>query len=124
MIEETRQPIIIGSKIGCGGGAKEANDTLFARHQAAVLDVISEGEIVGLVDGASSIFFNLSWILEFISLEATALNSLGNKFKLCFLKASLACCSSLAFKFPLDLYFLPVIKLFNPTLKLETWLAK
>ena len=56
--KDIKQPIIIGSKKGGGGGAKEANDTLFARHQAAVLDVLSEGEIVGLVDGASSIFFN------------------------------------------------------------------
>jgi len=59
MTEEIRKPIIIGSKKGGGGsGAKEADDTLFARHKAAVLDVVSEGEIVGLVDGAASIFFN------------------------------------------------------------------
>ena len=58
MIEEKRQPIIIGSKKGGGGGASEADDTLFARHQAGVIDLVSEGEIVGLVNGASSIFFN------------------------------------------------------------------
>ena len=56
MIEEKRQPIIIGSKKGGGGGASEADDTLFARHQAGVIDLVSEGEIVGLVNGASSIF--------------------------------------------------------------------
>ena len=58
MTEEIKKPIIIGSKKGAGGGAVEWDDTLFARHKAAVIDVVSEGEIVGLVDGASSIFFN------------------------------------------------------------------
>ena len=68
--KDIRQPIIIGSKKGGGGGAKEANDTLFARHQAAVLDVISEGEIVGLVDGASSIFFNETRLFDKVTGEA------------------------------------------------------
>ena len=68
--KDIRQPIIIGSKKGGGGGAKEANDTLFARHQAAVLDVISEGEIVGLVDGASSIFFNESRLFDKVTGES------------------------------------------------------
>ena len=45
MTEEIRKPIIIGSKKGSGGGATEASDTLFARHKAAVLDIVSEGEI-------------------------------------------------------------------------------
>ena len=57
--KDIRQPIIIGSKKGGGGGgATEASDTMFARHQASVLDIVSEGEIVVLVQGASSIFFN------------------------------------------------------------------
>ena len=68
--KDIRQPIIIGSKKGGGGGAKEANDTLFARHQAAVLDVISEGEIVGLVDGASSIFFNETRLFDKVTGES------------------------------------------------------
>jgi len=58
------QPVVIGSKKGAGGGAKEADDTLFARHQAAVLDLVSEGEIVGLVDGDASIFFNETRLVD------------------------------------------------------------
>ena len=69
MTEDIRKPIIIGSKKGGGGGATEASDTLFARHKAAVIDVVSEGEIVGLVDGASSIFFNETRIRDKETLE-------------------------------------------------------
>ena len=58
MSKEERNSIIIGAKKGAGGTAREADDSLFARHQAAVIDLVSEGEIVGLVDGVSSIFFN------------------------------------------------------------------
>ena len=58
MNEEDRKKLIVGAKKGGGGTAYEADDSLLARHQAAVLDVVSEGEIVGLVDGVSSIFFN------------------------------------------------------------------
>ncbi len=64
MTEEIKKPIIIGSKKGAGGGAKEYDDTLFARHKAAVIDVVSEGEIVGLVDGAASVFFNETRVRE------------------------------------------------------------
>ena len=48
-----------GSK-GGGGGDKphEAKDNLDSKQFAKVLDVISEGEISGLVDGAKSIFLN------------------------------------------------------------------
>ena len=54
--------------IGSGGGGKgggagnrtptEAKDNLDSKQFAKVLDLISEGEISGLVDGAKSIFFN------------------------------------------------------------------
>jgi hypothetical protein len=64
MTEEIKKPIIIGSKKGAGGGAREYDDTLFARHKAAVIDVVSEGEIVGLVDGAASVFFNETRVRE------------------------------------------------------------
>lgn len=50
---------ITGSKKGSsGGGAVEASDTLRSKAYARVLDVISEGEIEGLVDGPKSIFLN------------------------------------------------------------------
>ncbi len=67
--KDIKNPIILGSKKGGGGGAVEASDTLFARHKAAVLDIVSEGEIVGLVDGASSIFFNETRVRDKETLE-------------------------------------------------------
>jgi predicted phage tail protein len=57
--------IIRGSKGGGKGGgggatrtAQEAPNTLRSKAIARVIDLISEGEIIGLVDGAKSIFFN------------------------------------------------------------------
>lgn len=49
-----------GGKSGGGGGrgAKEAPNTLRSKSVARVFDLISEGEIVGLVNGAKSIYFN------------------------------------------------------------------
>ena len=55
---------IIGSggngKGGGGGGGTphEDKDNLDSKSFARVLDLIGEGEIGGLVDGAKSIFFN------------------------------------------------------------------
>ena len=49
-----------GGKGGGGGGGTptEAKDNLDSKQFAKVLDLISEGEIEGLVDGAKSIFLN------------------------------------------------------------------
>ena len=49
-----------GGKGGGGGGGTptEAKDNLDSKQFAKVLDLISEGEIGGLVDGAKSIFLN------------------------------------------------------------------
>ena len=49
-----------GGKGGGGGGhtPTEAKDNLDSKQFAKVLDLISEGEIQGLVDGAKSIFLN------------------------------------------------------------------
>ncbi len=54
---------IIGSGGGKGGGGgggtpTEAKDNLDSKQFARVLDLIGEGEINGLVDGAKSIFLN------------------------------------------------------------------
>ena len=53
---------IHGSKGGKGGGGYrapvEAANTLKATQSVGLVDVISEGEIVGLVDGAKGIFLN------------------------------------------------------------------
>ena len=50
-----------GGGKGGGGGNKtptEAKDNLDSKSFARVLDLIGEGEIGGLVDGAKSIFLN------------------------------------------------------------------
>ncbi len=49
-----------GGKFGGGGGGTptEAKDNLDSKQFAKVLDLIGEGEIGGLVDGAKSIFLN------------------------------------------------------------------
>ena len=48
-----------GGKGGGGGGSPtEARDNLDSKQFAKVLDLISEGEIGGLVNGAKSIFIN------------------------------------------------------------------
>ena len=49
-----------GGKGGGGGGRTphEDKDNLDSKQFAKVLDLISEGEIEGLVDGAKSIFLN------------------------------------------------------------------
>ena len=50
-----------GGKGGGGGSARvpvEAKDTLRSRAYARVLDLVSEGEIEGLVDGAKSIYLD------------------------------------------------------------------
>ena len=48
-----------GGKGGGGGGSpKEEKDNLDSKQYAKVLDLISEGEIGGLVNGAKSIFLN------------------------------------------------------------------
>ncbi|OAD82864.1 hypothetical protein ATN89_17430 [Comamonas thiooxydans] len=53
-------PVITGRKKGAGGGggAVEADNTLRSKSFARVLDLVSEGEIEGLVDGARSIYLN------------------------------------------------------------------
>ena len=49
-----------GGKGGGGGGGTphEEKDNLDSKSFARILDLIGEGEISGLVDGAKSIFFN------------------------------------------------------------------
>ena len=47
-----------GGKGGGGGGATEAANTVKSKTLIRVLEVLSEGEIKGLVDGAKSIYFN------------------------------------------------------------------
>jgi len=48
-----------GGKGGGGGSApKEEDNTLFSTAKARIIDLISEGEIEGLVDGAKSIFLD------------------------------------------------------------------
>ena len=49
-----------GGKGGGGGGGTptEAKDNLDSKQFAKVLDLLGEGEIGGLVDGAKSIFLN------------------------------------------------------------------
>ena len=47
-----------GGKGGGGGGATIASDSLRSKAFARVLDLISEGEIEGLVDGAKSIYLD------------------------------------------------------------------
>lgn len=43
---------------GGGGGAKEDPNTLQSKAYATVIDLVSEGEIGGLVNGAKSVFFD------------------------------------------------------------------
>ena len=47
-----------GGKGGGGGSSapKEDDNTLFSASKARVIDLVSEGEIVGLINGAKSIF--------------------------------------------------------------------
>ena len=47
-----------GGKGGRGGGATEAANTVKSKTLIRVLEVVSEGEIKGLVNGAQSIYFN------------------------------------------------------------------
>ncbi|MGI4792894.1 MAG: TipJ family phage tail tip protein, partial [Janthinobacterium lividum] len=47
-----------GGKGGSSGGASEAQNTLRSRAVVRVIDILSEGPIGGLVDGAKSIYFN------------------------------------------------------------------
>jgi predicted phage tail protein len=47
-----------GGKGGSSGGGVEAPDSLFSHQYAKVLDAISEGEIVGLVNGLQSVFLD------------------------------------------------------------------
>ena len=56
-----------GGKGGGGGGGTptEAKDNLDSKQFAKVLDLIGEGEIEGLVDGAKSIFLNNTVIVLF-----------------------------------------------------------
>lgn len=49
---------IQGRKKGAGGGATEARDSLRSKSVVRVLDAISEGEIVGLTNGARSIYID------------------------------------------------------------------
>ena len=60
-----RHPVVVrgaggGGKGGEGGGHTpiEASDTLRSRQYARVIDLISEGEIVGLVDGLRSVYLD------------------------------------------------------------------
>lgn len=56
-----------GGKGGGGGGGVEAPDSLFSHQYAKVLDAISEGEIVGLVNGLQSVYLD----------DVPLMNSLG-----------------------------------------------
>lgn len=47
-----------GGKGGGGGAAKEAENTLKASQYADIIDLLGEGEIVGLVDGDKSIYLD------------------------------------------------------------------
>ena len=47
-----------GKKGGGGRAAVEAPDSLFSRQYAKIIDLISEGEIGGLVNGLQSVFLN------------------------------------------------------------------
>ena len=49
-----------GGKGGGGGGATpvEASDSLHSKQYARVIDLISEGPIIGLVNGMQSVFLN------------------------------------------------------------------
>ncbi|WP_431854316.1 TipJ family phage tail tip protein [Azospirillum sp.] len=47
-----------GGKDGGGSGATEDPNTLQSRATARIIDLLGEGEIAGLVDGAKSIYFN------------------------------------------------------------------
>lgn len=50
--------IFAGQKGGGSSGGHIAADTLFSDSTLTVLDLISEGQIGGLVDGAKSVFFD------------------------------------------------------------------
>lgn len=64
----TKQIIISGAgggkAGGSGGGLSEQEDTLKSQSFAQVLDLISEGEIVGLVDGLKSIYLDETPIMN------------------------------------------------------------
>jgi predicted phage tail protein len=47
-----------GKSGGSGGGLSEQEDTLKSQSYAQVLDLVAEGEIVGLVDGLKSIYLD------------------------------------------------------------------
>ncbi len=47
-----------GGKGGGGGAATEADDTLFSASKARVVDLLSEGEIVGLLAAEKSIYLD------------------------------------------------------------------
>jgi predicted phage tail protein len=47
-----------GGKGGGGGTAKEDDDTLFSDSKARVIDLLSEGEIIGLLSAQKSIYLN------------------------------------------------------------------
>ena len=48
-----------GGKGGGGGQSpKEDDNTLFSASKARIIDLVSEGEIVGLLEGSKSIFLN------------------------------------------------------------------
>ena len=47
-----------GGKGGGGGAPKEDDDSLFSAATARTVDLVSEGEIVGLLDGEKSIYLN------------------------------------------------------------------
>lgn len=47
-----------GSKKGGGGGASSAPDTLFSTATVRIIDMIGEGEIVGVVGGLKGIYLN------------------------------------------------------------------
>ena len=63
-IEITGRRVTDGRKGGKGGGggstrtAQEAPNTLQSRSTARLIDLVSEGEIEGLVDGLKSVFFD------------------------------------------------------------------
>jgi len=47
-----------GGGKGGGGAPKEDDDSLFSAAKARVIDLVSEGEIVGLINGEKSIYFD------------------------------------------------------------------
>jgi predicted phage tail protein len=60
-------PDVRGSGGGKGGGGtapSEDDNTLFSEATARIVDVVSEGEIIGLVNGSNSVFLNETPLID------------------------------------------------------------